>query len=224
MSILESRLVNRLAVYAERLEATLHPVFGEAIARAAQPPTIHPESNERVTLPYTVAKSRPRPDLEAGMLDLVNRERVANGLRPLALDPELTQVAQRHSADMFARLLRRYAGRSRPICANACGRSAVRCGRREPCSRPDGASGALWPDELAGTPREYLTESIWPGRNWDHGRRYSRDYGLAGVSQLAARSTARAGPRRLTLDATICAPEPGRYRSLLRDLRAIGIV
>jgi len=99
----ESRLVNRLAVYAERLEATLHPVFGEAIARTLNLLTIHPESNERVTLPYTVAKSRPRPDLEAKMLELVNSERVANGLRPLAPDPELTQVARQHSADMFAR-------------------------------------------------------------------------------------------------------------------------
>jgi uncharacterized protein YkwD len=37
------------------------------------------------------------------MLDLVNAERFANGLQPLVLDPELTEVARRHSADMFAR-------------------------------------------------------------------------------------------------------------------------
>src|SRR5688500_19561546 len=37
------------------------------------------------------------------MLDLLNAERVANGLQPLAPDPELTEVARRHSADMFAR-------------------------------------------------------------------------------------------------------------------------
>jgi uncharacterized protein YkwD len=99
----ESALVNRLAVYAERLEAKLHPVFSEAVARTLNLLTIRPESNERVTLPYTVAKTRPRPDLEKRMLDLVNKERVANGLRPLVADPELTDVARRHSADMFAR-------------------------------------------------------------------------------------------------------------------------
>jgi uncharacterized protein YkwD len=99
----ESRLVNRLAVYAERLEATLHPVFGQAVARTLNLLTIHPDSNERVTLPYTVTKSRARPDLESRMLELVNQERAANGLKPLALDPELTEVARRHSADMFAR-------------------------------------------------------------------------------------------------------------------------
>jgi uncharacterized protein YkwD len=99
----DSALVNRLAVYAERLEGQLRPVFGEAIARSLNLLTIRPDSNERVTLPFTVEKTRPRPDLEKRMLDLVNQERQAAGLRPLAPDPELTEVARRHSADMFAR-------------------------------------------------------------------------------------------------------------------------
>jgi uncharacterized protein YkwD len=99
----ESLLANRLAVYTERLEAALHPVFGDAIAETLNLLTIRPESNERVSLPYTVPVSRPRPDLEARMLDLVNNERITAGLSRLAPDPELTQVARRHSADMFAR-------------------------------------------------------------------------------------------------------------------------
>jgi uncharacterized protein YkwD len=99
----ESPLVNRLAIYAERLEAALHPVFAEAVAETLNFLTIQPESNERVELPYKVASPRPRPDLEARMLELVNQERVAAGLGALAPDPELTEVARRHSADMFAR-------------------------------------------------------------------------------------------------------------------------
>ncbi len=102
----ESALVNRLAGYAERLETALHPVqndFAEAIAQTLNVLTVEPDSNERVTLPFTVAVSRPRPDLEARMLQLVNKERSAAGLHPLASDPELTEVARRHSADMFAR-------------------------------------------------------------------------------------------------------------------------
>jgi uncharacterized protein YkwD len=95
--------VNHLAIYAERLEAALHPVFAEAVAETLNFLTIRPESNERVSLPYKVADPRPRPDLEVRMLDLVNQERVAAGLKPLAPDPELTEVARRHSADMFAR-------------------------------------------------------------------------------------------------------------------------
>jgi uncharacterized protein YkwD len=99
----DSAIVNRLAVYAERLENQLRPVFGDAIARTLNLLTVQPDSNETVTLPFTVTNSKPRPDLEKRMLDLVNAERVANGLQPLAPDPELTEVARRHSADMFAR-------------------------------------------------------------------------------------------------------------------------
>lgn len=99
----ESGLANRMAVYAERLEAALHPVFGEAVAETLNLLTVQPESHERVNLPYKVTQTRPRPDLEAGMLDLVNRERRAAGLQPLLPDPELTEVARKHSSDMFAR-------------------------------------------------------------------------------------------------------------------------
>jgi uncharacterized protein YkwD len=99
----DSALVNRLAVYAEQLEAELRPVFGDAIARSLNLLTIRPDSNERVELPFTVQNPRPRPDLEKQMLDLVNKERQANGLNPLAPDPELTEVARQHSTDMFAR-------------------------------------------------------------------------------------------------------------------------
>ncbi len=99
----ESRIVNRLAVYSAQLEAVLHPVFGDAIARTLNLLTIQPESTERVELPFKVATPRPRPDLEAKMLQLVNQERVAAGLKPLAADPELTEVARKHSTDMLAR-------------------------------------------------------------------------------------------------------------------------
>ncbi|MCA1607796.1 MAG: CvpA family protein, partial [Acidobacteria bacterium] len=99
----ESPLANQLAVYAQRFEAALHPVFAEAVAETLNLLTIQPESHERVSLPYKITNARPRPDLEAAMLELVNKERITAGLKPLAPDPELTEVARRHSADMFAR-------------------------------------------------------------------------------------------------------------------------
>ncbi len=99
----ESSLANRLAVYAQQLESRLRPVFAEAVAETLNLLTVQPGSHERVSLPYKVTNARPRPDLEAQMLALVNRERVANGLRALAPDPEVTLVARKHSGDMFAR-------------------------------------------------------------------------------------------------------------------------
>ena len=102
-SVNESRAANRLAEFSEELEARFVPIFDDAIRQTLNRKTIHPESNETVQLRFKVEDSRPRPDLEEQMLELVNRERIAAGLAPLAADPELTEVARRHSADMFAR-------------------------------------------------------------------------------------------------------------------------
>jgi len=99
----ESQLANRLAASTERLESALAPVFNDAIAQTLNRLTVKPESNESVELPFKVAETRPRPELEAEMLELVNRERAAEGLAPLAADDELREVARRHSSDMFAR-------------------------------------------------------------------------------------------------------------------------
>ena len=99
----ESALANRLAAQTERLEMALRPVFDEAIAQTLTRLTIRPGSDERVELDFKVANTTARPDLEARMLELVNAERAAAGLPALAPDPEMTGVARKHSADMFAR-------------------------------------------------------------------------------------------------------------------------
>ena len=99
----QSAFADRLTSYTGRLEDRLAPVFNEAVQRTLNRLTIRPESNERVELGFKVESVRPRPDLEAQMLELVNRERAAAGLKPLAPDPEMTEVARAHSADMFAR-------------------------------------------------------------------------------------------------------------------------
>lgn len=98
----ESVLANRLALFSDRLEAALTPLLEDA-QRTLNLRTIPPESAERLNLPYAVADPKPRPDLEARMLELVNQERAQAGLAPLVADPELTAVARQHSSDMFAR-------------------------------------------------------------------------------------------------------------------------
>ncbi len=98
-----SSTANTLAAQAQRLESLLAPVFDDAIAQTLNTLTVKPESDESVKLPYTVATAPPAPELEAQMLQLVNQERALAGLAPLAPDPELTEVARQHSADMFER-------------------------------------------------------------------------------------------------------------------------
>lgn len=98
-----SRVAHQLATASRQVEAALTPVFGEAIAQTLNMLTIEPQTDERVDLPYTLTDAPPRPEVEAQMLELINQEREALGLAPLAADPALTLVARAHAADMFAR-------------------------------------------------------------------------------------------------------------------------
>jgi uncharacterized protein YkwD len=100
----ESVLANRLAGYTDELETALMPVFDPAVRETLNRlRLIEPGSSEKFELPYRLEYAPPAPALEEQMLALVNRERAAAGLGPLEADPELTEVARRHSADMFAR-------------------------------------------------------------------------------------------------------------------------
>lgn len=99
----DSELANRFAGYAEVAEARLLPVFDEAIGATLNMLTVQPQSSEMVKLPFTLKESKPLPALEAQMLELVNGERLASGLKPLVMNAELTEVARKHSSDMLAR-------------------------------------------------------------------------------------------------------------------------
>ena len=99
----ESVLAARFAAPAEWLEAKLKPIFDPAFDRTLNRLTVAPDSRKTVTLPFKVENARPRPDLEYTMLELLNQERRAQGLRPLKPDPEATEVAREHSQDMFER-------------------------------------------------------------------------------------------------------------------------
>lgn len=103
-SLRESRAANELASLTDELETSLAPVFEPAIKQTLNRRVpADPESAERVALPFRIENAPARPELEAAMLELINRERAAVGLAPLAPDPEMTEVARLHSADMFAR-------------------------------------------------------------------------------------------------------------------------
>jgi uncharacterized protein YkwD len=103
-AVQQSVVANRLAVFTDEVEQALVPIFDPAIRQTLNRlVTIEPGSDQLVELPFKVEDTRPVPSLEEQMLELVNRERTSRGLKPLAADPELTELARRHSADMFAR-------------------------------------------------------------------------------------------------------------------------
>ncbi|MFT2009944.1 CvpA family protein [Pontibacter sp. 13R65] len=99
----ESSVANRLVAYTDRVETALGPVFDEIAERTLTGMNVVTDSQETVELPFKVANAKPRPDLEAEMLELLNKERLAQGLQPLVADTSLREVARRHSADMFSR-------------------------------------------------------------------------------------------------------------------------
>ncbi len=101
----QSLLANKLAVNVGWLDSKFAPIFDEAVKRsiAGNHNTVKPESDETVELNFTVKNAHPRPDLEAQMLQLVNGERLKQGLKPVVFDPQMVPVARAHSTDMFRR-------------------------------------------------------------------------------------------------------------------------
>lgn len=103
-SLQNSRLAEQLAARSDDIETALSPIFEEAVAQTlTHRLTNYPGSNESVELPFKVTKFKERPDLEAEMLILINKERRENGLSPLEADAEMHGVAEKHSEDMFER-------------------------------------------------------------------------------------------------------------------------
>lgn len=96
----ESRFVVKLSVPAEWIETKLSLVFNE-VERTMNRLTVKPGSDQTVILPFKVIAPPPRADLEVLMLSWVNAERIKAGLNTVKADPELTDVARKHSVDMF---------------------------------------------------------------------------------------------------------------------------
>lgn len=99
----DSQFAGKLAMQAEWVNRKLAPVFDQAVRQTMNSLTVHPKSDEKIPLSFRYDKAAVRPFLEIKMLEMVNRERAKEGLKPLKADPELARVARVHSDDMFRR-------------------------------------------------------------------------------------------------------------------------
>lgn len=99
----DSRIASQLALQSEWANKKLAVVFNDAIRHSMNSLTVRPSSDESVDLGFTYSDPEPKPNFEAQMLYLVNRERIKAGLQPLKADPALVPVARAHSKDMFTR-------------------------------------------------------------------------------------------------------------------------
>jgi len=102
-----SQIAKTLSVQASWANRKLAPVFDQAVRQTMNSISGHEASNEAsheaVTLRFTYDDPATRADLEAKMLEMINRERAKEGIQPLKADTEETKVARAHSKDMFVK-------------------------------------------------------------------------------------------------------------------------
>lgn len=99
----KSKFAPQLAGNVGWLNKQLSPVLTGALMQLRDNNAAVVSHERMITLPFRVADAQPRPELEAELLRLVNKERTNRGLQPLQADAGLTKVAREHSEDMFRR-------------------------------------------------------------------------------------------------------------------------
>ena len=105
-AIQDSTLANRMVAGALELMPTIQAGLGQDLegglpGLVVAPPAAEGETERPLPLGPPAGNLEPDPVAEQRMLDLVNRERSQAGLRPLAGDERLRQVARAHSLEMF---------------------------------------------------------------------------------------------------------------------------
>src|SRR5438067_1954846 len=98
-SALAQELVERTAAF----DRFAREVVGDPVSETLTLLTVRPQTDERVNLEFTVANPTIDQEAEARMLELLNDERRKAGLRLLARDPAIDEVARAHSIDMLQR-------------------------------------------------------------------------------------------------------------------------
>lgn len=102
-STANSLLGNKFSNVLDSLERKIPGGMMDSVHNSMSKMHVETGRTEFVKLSYVVTNPTVRPNLEAEMLIMVNKEREKIGLKPVMADPELTEVARRHSKDMFAR-------------------------------------------------------------------------------------------------------------------------
>lgn len=102
-TISSSKISTIILARTQGFEKTLDGVFGGAIQETLTFLTVAPESNETISLNFTVAKPSVDQTAEQQMVKAVNKERSERGLAPLVMDMNLRTVAREYATDMLQR-------------------------------------------------------------------------------------------------------------------------
>ncbi len=98
-----SQIGSRFIAHTSSFERRLNDVFGGALDETLSYLTVEPQSDESVSLHFTVNDGVVDARAEDEMLQIVNRERKAVGLAPVVMGAQLRKLARSHSLDMFQR-------------------------------------------------------------------------------------------------------------------------
>jgi uncharacterized protein YkwD len=92
-----------LVANTSQFENLLNKIFGGALNDTLNFLTVEPQSNETIELHFKVANGTVDEQAEQQMFQMVNKQRVDQGLTPLTFSIPLRNLARAHSKDMFQR-------------------------------------------------------------------------------------------------------------------------
>ncbi|MBI2611470.1 CvpA family protein [Candidatus Gottesmanbacteria bacterium] len=103
--IVSSKLGGPLVAKTQGIERELNNIFGQAVNESLTFITVNPNPavQEKVDLRFTQKEVKIDENAEETMLNLVNEERIKQGLSRLLLDAALRTLARDYARDMFAR-------------------------------------------------------------------------------------------------------------------------
>lgn len=99
--ILSSMIGKPLAKNIKVLDMAMDRIFGGAFRESVSFLTIKPESDETIDLEFNAESLTIDSTSEIKMLEFINNEREKEGLSKVTLASEITEVARKHSTDMF---------------------------------------------------------------------------------------------------------------------------
>ena len=102
-AVSESKLGGPLVSYAAGFEKDLHTVFGGAVQDTLSFLTIEPHSSDTVPLNFKTTTVSLDPASEKQMVVLINQQREKKGLKPLAVNTDLRELAREYAKDMLAK-------------------------------------------------------------------------------------------------------------------------
>lgn len=85
-----------------KLQSIVGPLPEEDLTNTLNLLTVDPESEKKIDLGFKTTQVTVNEQAEKRILELVNKERVSQGLKPLSPNPKAQEVARAHSRDMFA--------------------------------------------------------------------------------------------------------------------------